>query len=180
MHAVDPASGHGESFRLMQLAGFAVLVCGTLFYNEIVRCPCDKRAKTSDPLLRAAEHGWTVVSDQLYSSLVGFTQAESESGSILRNTPEGQGLEARRKLAQRWPSSQARSRVTDKEALMACQSVPDEKLGKAVEDWEVKKKEWQQKQGSAKASAPAKASPAAAPAGPNRTELRVLIASCLH
>ena len=41
------------------------------------------------PLTEAdvAARGWTVVSDQLYSSLVGFTQGESKS--IVRNTTEG-------------------------------------------------------------------------------------------
>ena len=38
--------------------------------------------------------GWHSVSDQLYSSLVGFTQDKSESPSLVRNTAEGQGLEA--------------------------------------------------------------------------------------
>ena len=69
-----------------------------------------------------------MVSDQLYRALVGFAQAESESGSIVRNTPEGQGLEAWRKLAQRWHSSQARSRVTDKEAVAALPSLGRFKL----------------------------------------------------
>ena len=90
-----------------------------------------------------ADHGWTVMSDQLYSSFMGFTQGES--ASIVRNTPEGQGLEARRKLAKRWHTSQARSRVTDKESLMACTAVPDEKLGQGIEDWEVRRREWEAK-----------------------------------
>ena len=78
-----------------------------------------------------AARGWAVISEQLYSSLVGFTQGESKS--ILRNTKEGFGLEAWRRLAKRWHKSQAQSRVADKESLMANAAVSDDRLGQAVE-----------------------------------------------
>ena len=87
--------------------------------------------------------GWRVMSDQLYSSLVGFTQGESSS--IVHNTAEGNGLEAWRKLTQRWNRTQAHSRVADKEQLMANSPVPDARLGKAIEDWEVRRKEYEGK-----------------------------------
>ena len=87
--------------------------------------------------------GWRVMSDQLYSSLVGFTQLESPS--IVHNTTEGNGLEAWRKLCQRWNRTQAHSRVADKEQLMANLPQPDARLGKAIEDWEVRRKEWEAK-----------------------------------
>ena len=54
-----------------------------------------------------AAQGFRVMSDQLYSSLVGFTQLESSS--IVHNTTEGNGLEAWRKLCQRWNRTQAPS-----------------------------------------------------------------------
>ena len=56
--------------------------------------------------------GWAVLSDQLYSSLVGF--ASNESSSIVRNTPERHGLEAWRKLKGRWHGSRTQGRVADK------------------------------------------------------------------
>ena len=79
--------------------------------------------------------GWKAMSEQLYSSLAGFTAGESSS--IVRNTVDGQGLEAWRKLSRRWNVSQATSRVAEKEKLLACTPVPDERLGKALQDWEV-------------------------------------------
>ena len=87
--------------------------------------------------------GWAVLSDQLYSSLVGFTS--DESSSIVRNTPEGHGLEAWRKLKERWHGSRTQGRVADKEALLQQEGVPDAQLGKALEDWEVLRTNYESK-----------------------------------
>ena len=90
--------------------------------------------------------GWHAVSDQLYSSLVGFTQDKSESSSLVRNTAEGQGLEAWRKLVVRWHTpALSQDRVLEKEQLMALKAVPDNSLGRAIEEWEVLRKEWEEK-----------------------------------
>ena len=90
-----------------------------------------------------ATRGWTVFSDQLYSSLVGFTTGES--ASIVMNTKEGNGLEAWRKLERRWHSAQIGSLVADKMVLPANEPVADAGLGKAVQDWEVKRTEYEAK-----------------------------------
>ena len=87
--------------------------------------------------------GWAVLSDQFYSSLVGFTS--DESSSIVRNTPEGHGLEAWRKLKERWHGSRTQGRVADKEALLQQEGVPDAQLGKALEDWEVLRANYESK-----------------------------------
>ena len=96
-------------------------------------------AKEIEPEAVAAR-GWTVFSDQRYSSLVGFTAGESES--ILKNTKEGNGLEAWRRLELRWHSTQLGSRVTDKLQLQALSAVKDDALGKAIQDWEVQRTEY--------------------------------------
>ena len=70
-----------------------------------------------------AARGWTVLSDQLYRSLVGFTTGES--ASIVMNTKEGNGLEEWRKLERRWHSAQIGSLVADKMVLLANEPVAE-------------------------------------------------------
>ena len=53
VHALSPASSHGQAFSYLQLVGFVILVCGSLVYYEVVPL-CKPRAGTAtatDPLL---------------------------------------------------------------------------------------------------------------------------------
>ena len=65
---------------------------------------------------------------------------------MVKNTkPAGNGLEAWRKLCHRWNRSQAQTRVKEKEQLLKNQSVLGEQLGKAMEDWEVRRADYESK-----------------------------------
>ena len=88
--------------------------------------------------------GWKILSDKLYSLLVSITTAES--ASIVMNTnPEGNGLEAWRRLAYRFNPPTTSSRVSDRQALMAVSPQEESKLGQAIEEWEARRTQYETK-----------------------------------